>query len=80
MFRNGQDKVWSSAPLPRSRMRQRREHLATRRSRSRTILHDRVTACRAMLVPEPLEHSLRRVALLTVDLAVTIQPAVSDPR
>jgi len=28
-----------------------------------------------MLGPQPLEHPLRRVALLVVDLAITLQPA-----
>ena len=32
-----------------------------------------------MLGPQPLEHPLRRVALLVVDLAITLQPAVDDP-
>lgn len=63
--------------MPR-RMRQRHEHLAASSlALPHIILHDRIAAGKAMLVLEPLEHPLRRVALLAVDLAITLQPQPS---
>lgn len=32
-----------------------------------------------MLVTEPLEHPLRRVSLLAMDLPIAVQPTVDDP-
>ena len=62
------------------RMRQRHEHLASAPfALPHVILHDRVAAGEGMLGPQPLEHPLRRVALLVVDLAINLQPAVDDP-
>jgi hypothetical protein len=61
-------------------MRQRHEHLAPAPlALAHVILHDRVAAGEAMLGLEPLEHPLRRVPLLAVDLAIPLQPAVDDP-
>ena len=62
------------------RMRQRHEHLAAAPlALAHVILHDRVAAGEPVLVAKPLEHPLRRVALLAMDLPITVQPTVDDP-
>jgi len=62
------------------RMRQRHEHLAaTTLALPYVVFHDRVAAGEAVLIAEPLEHPLRRMSLLAMDLAVAFQPAVDDP-
>jgi hypothetical protein len=61
------------------RMRQRHKHLAAAPfALPHVVLHDRVPAGEAVLVAKPLEHPLRRVPLLAVNRAVTLQPAVDD--
>src|SRR5690554_6274614 len=61
-------------------MRQRHEHLAAAPlALPHVILHDRVATAEAMLIAKPLEHPLRRVPLLAMNLAVALQPAVDDP-
>ena len=62
------------------RMRQRHEHLAAAPLVfADTVLHDRVAAGEPVLVAEPLEHPLRRVPLLAMDLPIAVEPAVDNP-
>src|SRR6056297_1512838 len=62
------------------RMRQRHEHLAAAPfPLPHIVLHDRVAAAEAMLIAQPLKHALRRMALLAMDLAITLQPIIDDP-
>src|SRR5690606_33433936 len=42
------------------------------------VLDDRIAAGEAMLIAKPLEYPLRRVLLLSMDLAIPLQPAIAD--
>ncbi len=60
-------------------MGQRHEHLAASPLMlAHVILHDRVAAGEAMLIPQPLEDPFGRVALLAMDAAVGINPSIDD--
>jgi hypothetical protein len=62
------------------RMCQRHEHLAAAPfALPHVILHDGVAAGEPVLIAQPFEHPPRRVALLAMDPAITLQPAVDDP-
>jgi len=62
------------------RMRQRYEHLATAPfALPHVILHDRIAAGEPVLITKPLEHPLRRVPLLAMNLPIAVQPSVYDP-
>lgn len=61
-------------------VRQRHEHLtATPFALPHIILHDRVAADETVLIAKPLEHPLRRVPLLVMDLPIAFQPTIDDP-
>ena len=61
------------------RMGQRHEHLsAAPLALPHVVLDDRITAGEAMLIAKPLEYPLRRVPLLSMDLAIPLQPAIDD--
>ena len=61
------------------RMGQRHKHLpAAPFALPHVILHDRVAAGETVLVPEPLEHPLGRMALLAMDIEIAFQPAIDD--
>ena len=62
------------------RMRQWHEHLAAAPfALPHVILHDGVAAGEPVLIAQPFEHPPRRVVLLAMDPAITLQPAVDDP-
>ncbi len=62
------------------RVCQQHEHLAAATfALTHVILHDRVAAGEPVLIAKPLEHPLRRVPLLAMNLAITLQPAIDDP-
>jgi hypothetical protein len=62
------------------RVRQRHEHLAAAPfALSHLIPHDCVAAREPVLLAKPLEHPLRRVPLLAMDLPIAVQPTVDDP-
>src|SRR5690606_12456141 len=61
------------------RMGQRHEHLsAAPLALPHVVLDDRIAAGEAMLIAKPLEYPLRRVPLLSMDLAIPLQPAIDD--
>ena len=63
------------------RMRQRHEHLPRLAAMlPHIVLDDGVPAVEPVLVPEPLEDALRRVALLPGNAMIIFQDAVDDAR